>query len=191
MEHSRKTKVAMMAATSLLAAAAAMGPALAGDFDQAAYPVVVEAPLTPDIAHAAEHADQNSQPAAKRWALMVIAAGALAGLVRLIGVKKLFRAVSTGAAVAAKATAKAGANAVRAVGRVAGSPLRFAVLMVGLALFALTGVSLLDIEWVGGLITGGVMAAIAAYGVMKTRHALRLRPVKASAQRSDVTEINQ
>lgn len=191
METTRKTKIALLAATSLAAATAAFGPVQAGDFDPAAYPAVIEAPVAPDIAHAADHADQNRQTPARRWALMAVAAGALAGLVKLIGAKKIARAVSNGAAATARVGVKAAAVTVKIAGRAFASPLRFAALMAGLALFTLTGAGLYDIEWVGGLLAGSAITGLAAYGIMKARHILRPRPVKAQRGGIRKKEINQ
>lgn len=192
METTRKAKIAMLAASSLVAAAAALGPVQASDFDAAAYPAVVEAPMAaPDIAHAADHADRTAMTPAKRWTLIAIAAGALAGIVRLVGAKKLLRAAGKGAAATARVSAKAASAAVKVVGRAAASPLRFAALMTGLALFALTGVGLYDIEWIGGLIAGAAMTGLAAYGFMKMRKALAPTPVKARDRVLRQTEINQ
>lgn len=170
--NARKSKIALMAASSLLAASAALAPAGAADFDAAAYPATVEAP---SVAHAADHADQQSK--APRWALIAIAAGALAGLVKLIGARRLLRAAGKGAAV----TAKAAGKAVRAAARPFASPLRFAALMAGLSLFALTGVGLYDVEWVGGLIAGAALTGFSAFGAWKVRKALAPAPVRVKS----------
>ncbi len=171
MENTRNVKAAMLAAGSLLAAAAAFAPAHAADFDQAAYPAVIEAPMA---AAAIDHGDQKAQMPAKRIALLAVAAGALAGLIRLIGAKKIVRAAKETAVAAVKVSGKA----VKAVSRAVASPLRFALLMAGLALFALTGVGLYDIEWIGGLVAGAAMAGLAAYGAMKARMSLKPRPIR-------------
>lgn len=170
MDSSRKVKAAMLAASSLLAAAAALAPAHAASFDAAAHPAVVETPM---VTIDADHGDQKAQMPAKRAALLALAAGALAGLIRLIGAKKIIRAAKETAVAAAEVTG----SAVKAVSRAVASPLRFALLMAGLALFALTGVGLYDIEWIGGLVVGAAMAGVAAYGLMKTRMSLKRRLV--------------
>jgi len=193
MDKARKVKMAMMAAGSILAAAAAMGPALASDFARdyggAAYPAMVGV-QTPQIVHAADHADQNSQPAAKRWALIAVAAGALAGLVKLIGAGRVLRAVGKTANRVAKTSIAAAAGTARAVGRAVASPLRTLGLFIGLALFALTGVGFYDIEWVGGLAAGLALAGMAAFGWSKIR-AMQVKPVLVRANREQgKREIN-
>lgn len=174
MSNARKSRIALMAAGSLIAASAAVAPAGAADFDMAAHPATIEAPLV----HAADHADREAGPAVPRWALLAAAAGALAGLVKLIGARKIVRAAGKGAAI----TVEAAGKAARAVGRSFASPLRFAALMAGLSLFALTGVGLYDVEWIGGLVAGAALTGMAAYGAMKTRKALSLKPVRVKSQ---------
>ncbi len=188
MAKSRKTRLAMMAGASLLAAAGGVAAAGAADFDAAAYPAVVDAPVHDGTIVAGDHGDEKGQPAAKRWALVAVAAGALAGIVRLIGAKKVLRAVSNGAAVTGRAAAKAGANAAKAVGKAAGSPLLFVGIASGLALFALLGAGLYDIEWIAGLAVGATMAVIALYGAMKVRGLFSPKPVRI---RKETNRVNR
>jgi len=180
-----KAKMAMMAAGSILVAAAAAGSALASDFardyDGTAYPAVVDV-QAPQVAHAADHADQNSQPAAKRWALVAVAAGALAGMVKLIGAGKVLRVVAKTVNRVAKTSISAAAGTARAVGRAVASPLRYLGILIGLALFALTGVGFYDIEWIGGLAAGLALTGVAAFGWSRMR-ALDLKPVPVRVRR--------
>lgn len=176
METARKTKIAMLAATSLMTAAAALAPASASDLDPAAFPTTIEAPM---IAHAADHrvhTDQGAKPA-QRAALIAVALGALGWLVKLLGPKKVLRAVEQ----TAQATVKASAAAAKSAARAVRSPLRFLAWVAGLTLFAMTGVSLFDIEWIGGLIAGASLAGLAAFGSAKVRATLSLRPVRVRA----------
>ncbi|WP_300577904.1 hypothetical protein [Phenylobacterium sp.] len=177
-----RTKNALLAALSMSAATAALAPASASDFDAAAHPqiVAVEAPavLTPDAAQA----DENKPVNARKWALIAIAAGALAGLVRLVGPRKLAKAVADTTVEGARITAKAASSAVRATGRALSSPLRFLALVFGLGLFALTGAGLYDVEWILGLLSGAALAGAAFYGALKTRRVLS--PIKAARRRS-------
>ena len=170
MDNTRKTKVALMAAASLLAGAAALSPASASDVDQAAFPTTIEAPVVHAGAdQAVDQGDKDKAVTARQWALLAAAAGALAGLVKLIGARKIVRVAGKAAGKAARISGKAAAGAGRVVGRAVASPLRFAALMTGLAVFSLTGLWLFDLEWMGGLIAGAAMAGVGAYGVMKTR----------------------
>ncbi len=170
METTHKAKTAMLAAGSLLASAAAMAPAHAADFDAAAYPAMVEASVTAT----GDQDDSQAMSPARRIAWIVAAAGVLAGLIKLIGAKKIVRAARQTATKAAEVTG----DVVKAAVRVVASPLRFGALIAGLALFALTGVGLYDIEWIGGLIAGAAIAGVSAYGLMKARMSLKRKPVK-------------
>lgn len=170
MDSSRKTKIALMAAASILAGAAALSPAQASDVDQVAYPAMIEALATaPGADHGADQSDKQKFLNAGEWTLFAAAAGALAGLIKLVGARKLARAAGNAVGSAAKVSVQAAAGAGRALGRAVASPLRFSALMAGLAIFSLTGLWLFDIEWMGGLVAGAAMTGVAAYGAMKTR----------------------
>lgn len=188
METSRKTKLAMLAATALIAASGALAPVQAGQFDPAAFPQTVEAPVIPDVAHAADHADQKTSPLAKRLGVIAVAGAALAGLIRILGAKRVMRVVKTSANTAAKAAASAATATASVAGRALRSPLRYIAWVAGLTLFALTGVGLYDIEWIGGLIAGAALAGLTAMGMWKTRMALRPVRVKARAARNMANE---
>ncbi len=171
-----KTKAAIMAAASVIAASAALSTAGAYEMDPAAHPatVAVEAPL----AHAADHADkaENAKPGAKKWALLAAAASSLAGIIKLVGPRRVVKIVSEGATKTARAAATGASVAVKAVGRAVASPFRFIALLGGLALFALTGAGLYDVEWIIGLLTGAALAGMGLFGLWKTKRALA--PVK-------------
>ena len=176
----RNRKTALLTAASLLAATAALAPAKAADFDPVAYPTTVQETV---VSHAADHADESKQSPAKRWGLIAVAAGALAGLVKLIGARKIAKGVGDAATQAVKMSGKAAGAAAKTVGRAVASPLRFAVLMAGLALFALAGVGFYDVEWLGGLIVGGAMTCLFVYGAVKARKVLTPKPLKIPAKR--------
>ena len=122
-------------------------------------------------------AAQDAHGHRPRWALIAAAAALAAGLVKLIGARKVARAVSDGAGVAARATASAASGAAKTVGRAVSSPLRGLLMIAGLGMVALFGVGLYDVEWLGGLIVGALMAGAGALGLRKA--ARILRPVKA------------
>lgn len=179
MESSRKTRIALLAASSLLTATAALAPAHAGDLDPAAFPTTIEAPV---VAHAADtvvQADHGTKPA-HRAALIAVALGALGWLVKLLGPKKVLRAAQKTAEATVKASAAAAKTAVRAVR----SPLRFLAWMAGLILFALTGVGLYDIEWIGGLVAGAALSGLAAFSAMRMRSVFRQQPIRVKAEQS-------
>ncbi len=177
METARKVKIAMLAATSLVTAASALAPATASDLDPAAFPTTIEAPAITHAADAVVQADHGSKPA-QRAALIAVALGALGWLVKLLGPKRVLRAVEKTAEATVKVSAAAAKTAIRAVR----SPLRYLAWVAGLTLFALTGVSLFDIEWIGGLIAGASLAGLAAFGSMRLRSAFTLRPARAGAK---------
>lgn len=191
MGASRKTKLAMMAATSLLAASAALVPVHAGAMDPVAFPTTIEAPATPVSAHAVDQADQKASPLFKRLGLIAAAGGVLAALIKLVGARKVMRVVKKSAGQAAKVAGAAAAGSAKVAGRVFRSPIRFLALTSGLILFALTGVGFYEIEWIGGMIAGAALAGLTAFGMWKTRIALRPVRVKPSASTTRQTEINQ
>ncbi|WDI30469.1 hypothetical protein PUV54_10920 [Hyphococcus flavus] len=182
MKALRNTRNALLAAVSVGAASTALQPALAADFDGAVSPAIVEVQSTEPVP--APKTDQHVPIGAKKWALLVAAAGSLAWLLKLMGPKRVAKAVSEGAATAARATANTAAGAAKIVGRTVASPLRFLAVLFGLALFVLTGVGLYDIEWIGGLLSGAAVAGAGLYGYFKTRKVFQ--PIKI--RRSQVKE---
>ncbi len=139
----------MLAAASVVAVNAAV----------AAPPSFAAAP----IEHAAEASQErpDARPveiAVKHWLAAGAVAAALAGLIRLFG----WARVSAALGQAGKAVVAAPGVAVRYVGEALKSPVRSLMLFVGLTLLAIAGVGFYDVEWLGGLLTGGalVMAGI-------------------------------
>ena len=175
MESTRKVKIAMLAATSLLTAVSALAPAHAGTLDDAAFPATIEAPVVTYAGDQLVQADHDNAPA-KRAALIAVALGALGWLVKLLGPKKVYRSVER----TAQASLKATADGAKSVLRVARSPLRALAWIAGLILFAMTGIGLYDIEWIGGLIAGCSLTGIAAFSTLRAREkrSLQLVPVK-------------
>lgn len=170
MKSVRNTRNALLAAASALAASAALHPASASDFDGAAHAAAAYEVQAADAgAVAATQTDEKPAIGAKKWALIVAAAGALAALVKLIGAKRVAETVTAGAVSAARATARTASGAARIVGRTVSSPLKFLAVLFGLALFALTGIGLFDVEWIGGLLSGAALAGAGVYGFLKTR----------------------
>lgn len=179
METSRKVKMSVMAASALVAAAGSLAPASASDFDAAAYPATVEAPV---IADAADHADKYaagiSSETAQRFAFLAVVASVLAGLIRVVGLKRIIRGVRWNAARAAKISATAAGSAARAVGRAVRSPLRYFGMLAGLAFIAFTGVGLYEFEWIAGLAVGAAAMGVVAYGILRIR--MQPRPARAA-----------
>ncbi|WP_375204186.1 hypothetical protein [Hyphococcus sp.] len=186
MTNFKKMKAGLLAAVSVTAATVALSPAGASDFDPAVTSptVAVEAPV---IAHAADHGDQEKTPLSpKKWALLAVAASALAGIIKLIGARKVADAVAQGAVKTARVAASTASGAARAVGRTVSSPLRFLAALLGLALFALAGIGLYDVEWIGGLVSGAALTGATLFGMWKTR--LALKPVRVKAKPDPVKD---
>jgi len=172
-----RTKAAMLAAVSVIAASAALSPAGASDMDMAGYPAIVAVETPRNLAHAADHVTDEKPMGVKKWALIAAAAGALAGLVKLIGARRVAEIVTESAVKTAHVAAGAASGAARAVGRAVSSPLRYLAVLFGLALFTLTGIGLYDVEWIGGLISGAAVTAFGLYGMWKTQR--KLTPARA------------
>ena len=175
----RNAKAAMLAVASVMAASAALSPAGASDLDPVAYPQVVS--VEASAAHADEAA-QNQKIGPKRWALLAAAAASLAALTKLIGARRMGEIVREGAVRTARATATGTKAAVRTVGRAVSSPFRFLAILFGLALFALTGIGLFDVEWIGGLLSGAGLVGAGLYGMWKTKRVLRPIRVKTKPE---------
>ena len=169
MKNSVRKRAALLAASSVLAASASFGAA-ASDGSSPVSAVtpetVITAPLSSPAPAAADASEQAAAPVAK-WVLAAFAAGALGWLVRLIGVRKAAAAVSRAAAATARGAATATGVAVKAAGRVVGTPLRWIIGLAGLGVFILTGVGLYDIEWIAGLVIGAGLALAGAAGLGK------------------------
>lgn len=161
MKTSSRIKTALLAAVSLTAASVAVA--------HAANPAPVE-PVT--IEHAVQSADQDALNATERpgavkgWALGGLLAAALAGIARLIGFRKI--------GAAATSTARVAGDAAKAVVRAASSPLRFVLLIAGLALVAFAGVGFYDLEWTAGLILGAFIAATVLLGARRMQKSLAI-----------------
>ncbi len=178
----RKSKMAIMVGTAFLAASSALTSAHADPMNPTASPPTIEVPMQPaQVGPAADAGDQMASPLAKRLGLIGLAGGILAVLVNLVGVKKVMRAIKGSARQAAKvATATANAT-VGATVRVLRSPLRYMAWTAGLILFALTGISVFDLEWITGLVVGAGLAGILCLGLWKTRLAFLPVRVKSNA----------
>jgi hypothetical protein len=163
MLQTTKLKTALLAAASLGAASVATADAT---------PAYTPAPIE-HAAIATTH-EEPAKPAAiieaKRWTL----AAALAALIAVIGPGRVMRTLDRHAPLAALAVRKvaaAPAAAAKSAARALKRPLRHAILIASLGFFALTGIGLYDVEWIGGLVAGLALALIAAVGGGKFRRA--------------------
>lgn len=174
MASRRTLKGAFLAASAL----AVMGGVSAHAAVAAPAPVEIVAPLH----HAGDEVKAPVEAQIiKKVGIAAFATAALAGLFHLIGARRLkafAAAAGPAAAKTAAAVAKAPIAAARAVGRAAASPFRFILLMGGLGVFALTGISVFDLEWTAGLALGAVMTALVVFGINGAKRALALKPAK-------------
>ena len=190
MRHALKKKAALLAAGSLLAAAMAVSAAAEPFPAPVASAVVIEAPAP--VEEAAAGVDDGAAAAkAAKWALGGAIIGALAGLLRLMGLRRLglqkaARAVAGATKTAARGAAATTGVAFRAAGRVAGrtlgAPLRWAAGLAALGIFILTGAGLYDVEWLLGLAVGAGLALVGAGTVRRWRRLVRRgAPVRVMA----------
>lgn len=184
MARSQSLKFALLAASALVVTA---GSAAHAGETAVATPIHTEAALV--VTHAADETGaREAAPLLKHAGLAAAVTGALAALYRLIGgarVKAFFGKAGPATAKAARTVAAAPVKVARAVGRAAASPFRFLLALLGLGLFALTGVGLYDVEWLGGLIAGAAVVSLfwfAASG-MKRAFVKRLAQAARSARR--------
>ena len=176
-----KKKAALLAAGSIAAASMAVSAAAAPSLEPAPPAIVIEAPAPADEPAAGEAEDATAAKAAK-WALGGALVGALAGLARLMGLRRLTlqkaaRALAGATKTAARGAAATTGVAIKAAGRVAGrtlgAPLRWAAGLGALGIFILTGVGLYDVEWVLGLAVGAGLALAGAATVRRWGRLMR------------------
>jgi hypothetical protein len=168
MKAGKSLKIALMAASALAASSAVIFHA------SPAAPAPTEAA---PIEHAADDQARAPAPAitAKKVGLAALTASAAAAFVHFVGANRIlafFANAGPAAAKAARAAAAAPVAAARAIGRAAASPLRFALLFGGLGLFALTGVWIYDVEWLGGLAAGAGLVGLVWFAAARTRRAV-------------------
>ncbi len=157
MTKSRSLKTAFLAAVSLTATGIAVAP-LAAPYD----------PAPVEYADSASHQEvSKADIAVNRWLIGGAVAAGLAGLIQLFGWPNISAALKrVGPALAAVPGA-----AVRLAKASVASPFRFLLVAGGLSLFAFTGISFLDVEWLAGLATG---AAIVLAGTLGARKVSRI-----------------
>lgn len=172
-------KAAMLAAVSALAASAALTPAHAA-VDPAGYPVIVAEAAAP-VQHGADAGDHDAGKTVKKWTLLAIAAGALAGIVRLAGPRRVARAVAVGAARTASVAVSVAGEAAKAVGGAAASPLRYVSLAAGFGLLLITGADLANLEWLGALLAGALLSVYGLFGMWKTARRARAKVASAAS----------
>lgn len=97
-------------------------------------------------------------------------AGVLALGIRLIGRKRLEAAAAIVRPHVDRVAAAASAAA-RSVTHVAARPVRMAALAIGLGIFALTGIDVLNIEWAIGLALASLLTLFGAAGLWRMRRA--------------------
>lgn len=178
MGRRNSVKRTLLAASAIAAAGMAASAHAAPAYEPA--PIEIAAP----VAHAADEA--KAEPAViKKIGIAAGLTAGLAALVHLIGLKRVAGWLNKGAPVAAKAAQAMVAvpvAAAKAIGRAAVSPLRVVMLAVGLGVFSLTGLSLFDVEWAGGLAAGAAMVALAWFISGRARRAFAPAKAKPTEQ---------
>ena len=162
-----KAKAALLGATAFAAMAAA--PVHAAD-DQTLAAAAGHAAI--EIVH--EEPAVQAPAFVKKVGIAALATAALAGLYRILGAKrvaKIGRAAGSAISGAAGAVAGATARAAAAVGGGMGRRMRVAIGFVGVALIALTGIDIFNVEWIFGLLAGAVAIAVAGFGGRQAREA--------------------
>lgn len=127
------------------------------------------------------------------WFAALIAS--LGGLAALFGPKAVLRGAKTAARAgvkAASATAKVAVHvakdpigSAKTVVKAAKGAGRWGLLAAGVAVFGLLGVSVLDIEWLAGLVVGAAAVVTAGIAARRAQAALRPVPVKSDARADD------
>ena len=174
-EKSRRAKIALMAASSLIAAAGALQPVHANQYDPGAYPAIVQ--VHNPAVHGDHHTDERVTPVNKKLVFAGIAVAAFAGLFKIIGSGQFFQKIAEAAPKVAKATKEAAGATVRVVKSTIMSPLKMLGVLAGLGIFALTGIGFYDVEWIGGLVVGAAFATTALYTVAKSKMPA-LKPIR-------------
>lgn len=127
-------------------------------------------------------------PDARRYAAWAALAGLISSAVALIGANRLLTwlagagtALGKAGAAAAKAPVKAAKAAAKATSRVLKKPGRWLITVFSLAVFALTGVAFLDVQWEAGMLAGAGLSAAAIWGWNKSGDAIgrTLAPLRA------------
>lgn len=118
-------------------------------------------------------------PQGQRYLAWAAVAGILSSLVALVGANRILQWVAAAGAwlgrassKAAESSVKAAKSAVKATAKVVGKPGRWLLTVAGLAVFALTGVAFLDIQWEVGLVAGAGIGAAAVWGWRKSGEAV-------------------
>lgn len=178
-------RTALLVGAAVVALTGSVGPSWSAD-------------PTPPAAIVAEYKPAAEETAVAKpktplwWAVL---AAALAGIAALMGPRqalKTARAAARVTANAAVATAKTAVlvakdpvGAARTVATAAKGAGRWGFLALGLALFSLTGVALLDIEWMAGLAVGAAGAIATVFAAGRVKAALKPVPVKRTPPPSD------
>ncbi|MEL7490288.1 MAG: hypothetical protein AAGJ73_06180 [Pseudomonadota bacterium] len=187
MKNLRSLKTGLLAAASLTAATSAAHAAdiARGDGPAAlAATEIVHVEKAPAAAVVSADSDQSNIP--HKWLIAAFATGALAGLVRLFGVKKLADKIAAAApaiTASAKEAVKAPLKVAKSLGGAIATPFKFALFFSGASALAFVGLGLFQVEWAGGLVIGAAMVAAAWLGAEKIRRAAKPETVKPTADR--------
>ncbi|MEL6111901.1 MAG: hypothetical protein AAFR20_03765 [Pseudomonadota bacterium] len=175
-----KTRKNGLQTTTAMALAAALGFSFAGPGLGASAAAAPADSIDSDTAFiiAAQNAYGTSVPAVdaeapRKTSPWLIGAGMaliLGALVKLIGANRVMNlAAEAGPALqkTAETLAEAPKAAARAMGAAMTTPLRYLMLIGGLAMIGFTGISFFDLEWGAGILTGIGMTAVTWAGTAR------------------------
>lgn len=186
MKMRRSLKISLMAASVLAASGAAVAHAA---------PIPAAPTEIVQVEHAGDDDARGRTPAipVKKVGLAAMAASAVVAFLNLFGTSRIFGFFAKAGPVAAKtarAVVKAPVAAAKAVGRAASTPLRLVMIYAGLGVFALTGVWIYDVEWLGGLAAGMALVGLAWFSTGRMRRAFA-RSVKPATRRQNRVSQDQ
>lgn len=161
----RALKLGLLAASAGVLASAAhaaeAAPASAPTYAVSA----MQAPAAPQ-----DEAREAAPGVVKAVGFAAVLAGVLALGVRLIGRKRVEAAAAFLRPHVDRVVAASSA-AVRSVTRIAARPVRMVALAIGLGIFAVTGIDILNIEWTIGLALASLLTLFGAAGLWRMRRA--------------------
>jgi len=179
----KKIKSGLLSAVAMVAASSSVAHGAASQHQEPT--IVLDTRVSNTVDDRLEPPVKEAQNTTVWVALVATLAGMFGVLTRLFGFAKMANVVKKSTATVIKQTSRtaraAASNVAQSASRMIMVPLRFVGVMAGLIFFVLAGISLLDIEWIGGLVLGALLAGFGAYGVFKTRSFLNRKVGRARA----------
>lgn len=159
----KSLKLTLLAASAGALIAAADASAAPGPHSPIEYAVVMTDAVPPIDTSPTELETAAPISLAKSTWFAAMLAAALAVGIKLIGKQRIDAAAAFARPFVEKAFG-ATAKVARALGSAALSPLRFAAALAAIGLFSFTGIDLMNLEWLVGIVVGAVLIVFAASG---------------------------